>query len=203
MEFFRSLYFLYYFILDQFDEDSRTTVREDLKSFEEAVVSLQSSEMIPTQIQRALEPRGLMQPPRGAMRKPPQSLGPLKTAAPASLSKVESKKVSFDDVEVKIRPNSSDIRHRRNIGPLELRHLSKQGIMTTQGTWKDEGYGTESSTTQPPVQLTLCGGGAAFLKRTLSNDARSESMEKTTPLLADKGNLFLSIVTNNHLANDS
>lgn len=40
-----------------------------------------------------------------------------------------SKKLIFDETEVRKRPNSSDIRNRRNIGPVEFRHLSKQEII--------------------------------------------------------------------------
>lgn len=40
------------------------------------------------------------------------------------------KRTVFDETEVRKRPNSSDIRNRRNIGPMEFRHLSKQEIIT-------------------------------------------------------------------------
>lgn len=177
---------MFFFFLDQFDEDSRTTVKEDLKSFEEAPQSdSQRSDMMPKP--RVLEPLAPL-PARGALRKPPSSLGPLKLAQPAMASDLrnDAKKVSFDEFEVKKRPNSSDIRNRRNIGPMEFRHLSKQEIMTTRGQWRDEGYATESSLTQPSnhpaPQLTLTGGGAAFLKKNNAQMDPDGSPKKSIPI---------------------
>ena len=41
------------------------------------------------------------------------------------------KQIIYNEIEVRKRPNSSDIRNRRNIGPMEFMHLSKQEIITS------------------------------------------------------------------------
>lgn len=133
------------------DEDSRTSIKEDLKSFEEASIILPSSEMYPKP--RVLEP--LSPIGRNAFKKSPIALASMNKSlskeilktniakSPAGLEDDSSMKKSigsdepnqvnkilFDETEVRKRPNSSDIRNRRNIGPMEFRHLSKQDIIT-------------------------------------------------------------------------
>ncbi|KAL0280990.1 UNVERIFIED_CONTAM: hypothetical protein PYX00_002126 [Menopon gallinae] len=135
---------------DQVDDDSRTSIKEDLKSFEEASLILPSSEMYSRpKVLEPLSPLGI-----GTFKKSPTSLAPIKKSPskeplksgilklpinideePSPTTKISendlnpSKKITFDETEVRKRPNSSDIRNRRNIGPVEFRHLSKQEII--------------------------------------------------------------------------
>lgn len=131
------------------DDDSRTSIKEDLKSFEEASLILPSSEMYPRpKVLEPLSPLGL-----GTFKKSPTALTPMKKSPSKELLKSGilklsinideeplptkttenevnvNKKITFDETEVRKRPNSSDIRNRRNIGPVEFRHLSKQEII--------------------------------------------------------------------------
>lgn len=142
---------------DQVDEDSRTSIKEDLKSFEEASIILPSSEMYPKP--RVLEP--LSPIGRNAFKKSPTALAPMNRSLSKELLKTniakspagleddgsmkksigsdepdQASKVLFDEPEVRKRPNSSDIRNRRNIGPMEFRHLSKQDIITPKSIGK-------------------------------------------------------------------
>lgn len=193
---------------------------------------------------RVLEP--LSPVGRGAFKKSPTALTPIKKSTSKDLSKNgalkspagiddeasnkkslsiddvgESRKITFDETEVKKRPNSSDIRNRRNIGPMEFRHLSKQVIITPKNpgkisfltdnkkpsehsktsdnqtnenktsesgiVTKDEGYGTEFSVSSlvdreldsklsGKKELTLTGGGSAFLKTNKSKSSPSSDL---------------------------
>ncbi|KAK6633908.1 hypothetical protein RUM44_004515 [Polyplax serrata] len=132
---------------EQIDDDSRTSIKEDLKSYEEASLSVTTNEMSfkPKKLE-PISPLG-----KSLLKKFPATLSPIKKINVREgvkndnlksgihiyygklLQKSETEgadnKIGFDETEVRKRPNSSDIRNRRNIEPLEFRQLSKQEII--------------------------------------------------------------------------